>query len=965
MKKSGVDLKAVNAVKKLESAKPISVQALEPRILLDAAAASTFVDTALDQVVNETIEQALADTEQAVAPDENHDSHIASFADHTQTTTNEVVIIDGAVADPVDLISAINPSAQVFFIDSSQDGVNQLADILSNLGEVDAIHIISHGEQGSLKLGSSTLNQQSMSGDYADQLQSIGNALTENGDILIYGCDFAGGDKGAEASALLAELTGADVAASVDDTGSADKGGDWDLEHKTGAVETRTIQAAGFAGILADFEGDGVDDVDDLDDDNDGILDTEEGTQAFSLASSNFPAAPVAINGGDAGDLDSGDVFVVPGAFGNFDLRIDFTEVNTDSASANIADNGRITISGAGDNEVNYVTYELSIVESGSVTAGNLAGTITPAANVEVFIADIDARGGSDFSDVGGIDTATGSTPDSITVGSLLSPFNYPGNSGADTFDSVALTGIVDNDPTTNGISDGTNTNPDHGVSYLYDSFESGTFLHGTTGTGIGQNRGAVFSFSGEIVRDTDGDGIADHLDLDSDNDGISDLAESGQDASVVDIDGDGVHDGGAGAGSGIPLAANGGAGVNPVNSDSDGIDNYLDLDSDNDGIADAIEAQPTAGYQSPAIGSDGDGDGTVDTFDSTTGHGADFNTPEDTDSDGTADYLDNDSDDDGFLDTAESGLGATTNANFADTDGSVSSTSPDLDNESGDLSEVGFREVNQLPVAVDETVATAFETPIDITPLSNDSEPDGDLLIITQINGIAVTTGVAQTIALPNGTITVATDGTITVTPDAGFSGDINVPYTIADPNGATASAVHTIVVPNAPPVAEDDLDQTQPATPVDIDLLANDSDPNNDPLTVIEVNGVAITQGTAQTIPVPNGTVTVAANGTVTVTPDVGFAGDIDVPYTITDPDGEIASAVHTVEVPNAPPVAVDQSVTTQPDTPVDIDVLANDSDPNNDPLTVTEVNGVAITPGVAPVSYTHLTLPTILLV
>ena len=129
-----------------------------------------------------------------------------------------------------------------------------------------------------------------------------------------------------------------------------------------------------------------------------------------------------------------------------------------------------------------------------------------------------------------------------------------------------------------------------------------------------------MFAFSGELPTDTDGDGHPDHCDLDSDNDGISDLVESGQDASVVDTDGDGVHDGAVDPATGIPLAASGG--VSPVDTDNDGVDDYLDLDSDNDGIADAVEAQPTAGYQSPAIGTDTDSDGIVDTFDATDGHG-------------------------------------------------------------------------------------------------------------------------------------------------------------------------------------------------------------------------------------------------------------------------------------------------------------------------------------------------------
>ena len=175
------------------------------------------------------------------------------------------------------------------------------------------------------------------------------------------------------------------------------------------------------------------------------------------------------------------------------------------------------------------------------------------------------------------------------------------------------------------------------------------------------------------------------------------------------------------------------------------------------------------------------------------------------------------------------------------------------------------------------------------------------------------ITPGTAQTIAVPNGTVTVAADGTVTVTPDTGFAGDIDVPYTITDPDGETASAVHTVVVPSTPPVAVDETVTTQPDTPVDIDVLANDSDPNGDPLTVTEVNGVVITPGTEQTIAVPDGTVTVAADGAITVTPDTGFVGDIDVPYTIADPDGETASAVHTVVVGNAPPIALDETVTT----------------------------------------------------
>ena len=99
-------------------------------------------------------------------------------------------------------------------------------------------------------------------------------------------------------------------------------------------------------------------------------------------------------------------------------------------------------------------------------------------------------------------------------------------------------------------------------------------------------------------------------------------------------------------------------------------------------------------------------------------------------------------------------------------------------------------------------------------------------------------------------------------------------------------------------------------------IDLLENDTDPDNDPLTITEINGMALTPGVLQTIAVPNGSVSVAANGTITVTPNTGFAGNINVPYTIEDQDGTTDTAVHTVTIGNAAPEVIDPDPT--PGTP-----------------------------------------------
>jgi hypothetical protein len=155
-------------------------------------------------------------------------------------------------------------------------------------------------------------------------------------------------------------------------------------------------------------------------------------------------------------------------------------------------------------------------------------------------------------------------------------------------------------------------------------------------------------------VFDADLDGITDQLDLDSDNDGVSDLVEAGG----IDADGDGNVDGFADTdGDGIDDAT-ASAPLPVLDSDGDGIPNSQDTDSDNDGVPDVVESG----------GVDADGDGEVDSFVDADGDGLDDqvatdNTasppppPADSDSDGTPDYLEfavADSDGDGLPDDVD-----------------------------------------------------------------------------------------------------------------------------------------------------------------------------------------------------------------------------------------------------------------------------------------------------------------------
>gem|GEM_PF-587182 len=189
---------------------------------------------------------------------------------------------------------------------------------------------------------------------------------------------------------------------------------------------------------------------------------------------------------------------------------------------------------------------------------------------------------------------------------------------------------------------------------------------------------------------DTDGDGIPNYLDLDSDNDGIPDLWESGISATTlatIDADRNGVID--ASVAKGVNGMANilenadvAGATNNYtlLNTDGDGAPDYVDLDSDNDGINDIREsgrAITDANGDGMADGDDSDRDGILNTADNAIGFGAGtLPAMLDTDGDGVLNTRDLDSDNDGINDIREAGP-AMTDANG---DGMVDGTDTDGD---------------------------------------------------------------------------------------------------------------------------------------------------------------------------------------------------------------------------------------------------------------------------------------------
>ena len=160
-----------------------------------------------------------------------------------------IVFVDSRVSNYQSLIESLTDPYEVFILEGDKDGLDQMVAYLQGRVGLDAIHVISHGSQGALYLGNMMLNAGNL-GSYGAQLASLGKALTDSGDILLYGCDVAQGDVGVQFVTSLADLTGADVAASVDSTRASALGGDWVLEAAVGQVDAATLNVTANVGLL-------------------------------------------------------------------------------------------------------------------------------------------------------------------------------------------------------------------------------------------------------------------------------------------------------------------------------------------------------------------------------------------------------------------------------------------------------------------------------------------------------------------------------------------------------------------------------------------------------------------------------------------------------------------------------------------------------------------------------------------
>ncbi|WP_425824799.1 Ig-like domain-containing protein [Streptomyces fractus] len=202
----------------------------------------------------------------------------------------------------------------------------------------------------------------------------------------------------------------------------------------------------------------------------------------------------------------------------------------------------------------------------------------------------------------------------------------------------------------------------------------------------------------------------------------------------------------------------------------------------------------------------------------------------------------------------------------------------------------------------VDDTASTAYQTATDVDVLANDTGADT----------------LANVSDPKHGTTTKTADNKVHYVPDDGFSGTDTFQYSTTASDTDVATVTMTVGAP--PATVVDDTASTPFDTPADIDVLANDTGD----LTVTSVTQPSHSGDDGRT----HGTTTINSDGTVHYAPYYGFTGAEHFTYTATDTDGNEYTATVIVTVEGTDSTVVDDVASTPYETPVDVDVLANDT-------------------------------------
>ncbi len=232
-----------------------ALERLEERILFSADGALLGVAHDPTSAFERAYPTPLAD---AIVTDRTDERSVGRAEERAAERARvELIVVDAAVFDAEKLAGRLRaeaPDGTYVYLLEPDEGLERIGDLLGEHEGVDALHLVTHGEEGRLRLGAESLGTTDLL-ENAGTLSGWGEHLGDDADILLYGCDLAGGAEGVRFVQTLSDLTGADVAASDDATGHRALGGDWQLEHARGAIETAVFASEAvqedWTGLLA------------------------------------------------------------------------------------------------------------------------------------------------------------------------------------------------------------------------------------------------------------------------------------------------------------------------------------------------------------------------------------------------------------------------------------------------------------------------------------------------------------------------------------------------------------------------------------------------------------------------------------------------------------------------------------------------------------------------------------------
>ncbi|QLR05624.1 Ig-like domain-containing protein [Providencia rettgeri] len=216
--------------------------------------------------------------------------------------------------------------------------------------------------------------------------------------------------------------------------------------------------------------------------------------------------------------------------------------------------------------------------------------------------------------------------------------------------------------------------------------------------------------------------------------------------------------------------------------------------------------------------------------------------------------------------------------------------------------------DITEPPVANKDEADTRHNTPVEIDITANDTDLDGDL----DKNSVVITQPGTK------GTVTIGEDGKLIYTPNQGEHGTDTITYTIKDKNGNVSNEATVTVTIDAPPVANKDSAAIKEGEKITLDVLANDTDLDDD----IDPNTLTITNNGEK------GTATIV-DGKLVYTAKPGVVGTDTITYTVKDKNGNVSNETTVTIIIDAAPIANKDSAKANKATPVEIDVLDNDTD------------------------------------